>query len=235
MMATALSAYAVQESARNAAADGRRASPRLQLAVGFEDRGVWISGHYKQLGIRKYTSRFPLETSLELRHDTDTLSVTFAAEAIVVTRNRQSVLVDSAEALEALQNLLGGSSAVFAARATLSEFAEQGELRAPELNLLSFLAFVTALAGDVNAPGRLAHQFASKHRGALHPIRWGMCREDYTTEMEAAWNERQKCMLDVDHEENFFGAAYRRLACNTIWISRAESAWMEYVACRGPR
>ena len=40
-----------------------------------------------------------------------------------------------------------------------------------------------------------------------------------------------------DHDrqdESLLNRAYRRVACNAIWLVRSESAWVEYLGCLGP-
>lgn len=183
-----------------AAARVQRAPARLQLAVGFDAHRAWISAQYKQLGIRKQTTNEPFETVIELGHGADTVVVTCGPRGIVVSRGTRSLVVDSPAAIESLQDLLGGSSVVFAARATLSELAAEDELRAPEINLLSSLAFVASLGGDVSAPRRLTNR-----------------------------NEVQERMKEADPDPDVFRAAYRRLACNALLLARSEVAWFEFI------
>ena len=43
----------------------------------------------------------------------------------------------------------------------------------------------------------------------------------------------QSCMDEANQDENIFNRAYRRVACNGVWLVRSESAWVEYLACLG--
>ena len=227
-------AYASEPRGEEPPAGGRRPAAKLQLAVGFEGTRAWISAQYRQLGVRKQTTREPLATVIELRHGADIVTVSVGPEGIVVSRGTRTIAVDSARAYEALQNVLGDSPAVFAARAALSELEGEADLRAPEMSLLSSLAFVASLVGDVNAPRRLSDRFVAKYRGAVRPVRRGSCWDSYTQETTTAWNELQTCMDEANQDESFFRAAYRRLACNALWIGRSESAWFEFLGCIQP-
>jgi hypothetical protein len=213
----------------------RVSRPALQLAVGFDAHRAWISAQYRQLGIRKQTTRETRATAIELRYGPDSVTVSLAAHTIVVSRGGRSVVLDSPEALEPLQDLLGGSTALFAARAMLSELEQDDDLRAPEMSLLSSLAFVASLAGDVNAPRRLADRFVAKYRGVVRPIRWeSSCWGDYTKETTAAWDELQTCMQEADQDDSMTRAVWRRIACNATWMGRSESAWFEFLGCIQP-
>ena len=41
-------------------------------------------------------------------------------------------------------------------------------------------------------------------------------------------------MDEANQDSSFLNGAYRRLACNAVWILRAESAWLEYIECLNP-
>lgn len=227
-------ARAMDACTEDQAAAGRSLLAPLRLAVGFEANRAWMAAQYRELGIDKQTTREPVTTAIVLRHAADTVRVSYGPEGIVVSRGGRSVVVNSAEAMERLQELLGGSSAVFAARAMLSELEYEDDLRAPEMSLLSSLAFVASLAGDVNAPRRLADRFVARHRGFVRPVRWETCWDTYTKESTAAWNDLQACMDEANQDESIVRSAYRRVACNGTWMARSESAWFEYLGCIQP-
>jgi hypothetical protein len=153
---------------------------------------------------------------------------------IVVSRGGERLRVDSADAFGRLQQLLAGSEAAFAARVLLAEREAVSDLQAPEMSLLSTAAFVASLAGDVDAPRRVATRFVEKHRGIYRSVRLATCFETYTNETTSAWNDMQQCMDEANQDDSLFNGAYRRLACNAIWLMRGESAWIEYLGCLGP-
>jgi hypothetical protein len=93
---------------------------------------------------------------------------------------------------------------------------------------------VASLVGDLDAPRRLATRFVQKHRGIYRPVRLATCFEQYTAESSAAWNDMQNCMDEANQDPSLFNRAYRRVACNAVWLLRAESAWAEYLGCLGP-
>ena len=137
------------------------------------------------------------------------------------------------EALERVQGLLAGSDAAFAARVLHAERERASDLKAGEMSLLSVTAFVASLTGDIDAPRRLATRFVEKHRGIYRPVN-ANCFETYAQESTAAWNDLQDCMNEANQDESLLQRAYRRVACNAIWLLRAESAWIEYLGCLGP-
>ncbi len=212
----------------------QRSRAKLQLAVGFDGHRTWISAQYRQLGIRKQTSREPRLTSIELRYGADTTTVEVGEAGVIVSRGTQSITVNSPKALGMVQELLAASPAAFAARAAISELAEESDLAAADMSLLSALAFVASLTGDVDAPRRLTDRFVAKHRGVMRPVRRATCWEEYTAETTAAWSDLQSCMDEADQDESFLRGAYRRLACNAVWLARGEAAWFEFLGCIQP-
>jgi hypothetical protein len=234
LLAGSTDAYALDAGEEQSRGAARSPSARLQLAVGFDAQRAWIAAQYKQLAIRKQSSREPRLTAIELQYGADTVTVTITAAAVVVSRGPRAIVVDSPAAFEAVYDLLGSSPAVFAARAMLSELEEESALEAPEMNLLSSLAFVASLVGDLNAPKRLADRFVARYRGVIRPVRRETCWDSYSAETTAAWSDLQACMDEANQDESFFRAAYRRLACNATWALRSESAWFEFLACVQP-
>lgn len=211
-------------------------SSRIPVISGGRDRNsAWLTAEYRELQVRKRTDRTTHTTTIDLRFKNDAVVVTVAAGRVSVFRGGKTMNVDSAETLASLQQFLGGSLAVFATRAMLSELESTSPLNAPDMSLLSAAAFVASLVGDIGAPQRLTDQFVAKHRGIYRQV--GMpastCWSTYTTETTAAWNELQECMSDAN-ERDFIRAAYERLACNGVWLARTESAWFEYLNCLSP-
>jgi hypothetical protein len=213
---------------------GQKGSPQALVTGGHDTKSSWLSAEYRELQVRKRTDRATLAVTIDLRAGGDLVTVSLSPQSVSVGRGRKHVTIDSAEALESVQQLLGGSAAIFAARAMLSELEPVSALTAPDMALLSTAAFVASLVGDVGAPLRLADRFVEKHRGIFRQVREeGSCWSKYSTETTAAWDELQACMADAN-DKGFFRAAYERLACNAIWALRSESAWFEYLNCLSP-
>jgi hypothetical protein len=211
-----------------------RQGPRAIINGGHDQKSSWLFAEYRELQVRKRTDRATLAVSIELRAGADLVTVAVAPRNISVWRGGRRVVVNSAKTLEAVQRLLGGSAAIFGVRAMLSDLEPLSASTAPDMALLSTAAFVASLVGDVGAPLRIADRFMEKHRGIFRQVREsGQCWTDYTNETSAAWNELQACM-DEANERGFFQAAYERLACNGIWLLRAESSWFEYLKCLSP-
>jgi hypothetical protein len=204
------------------------------ISGGHDKKSAWLVADYRELHLRKRTDRTTKTTVIELRAGNDLVTVTVVNGSVSVSRNSHAVVLDSAEAMESLQHLLGGSLAVFATRAMLSELESSSALKAPDMSLLAAAAYVASLVGDLDAPRRIADRFVEKHRGIYRQVRAnGTCWGEYTTETTAAWDDLQACMADAN-EKSFFRAAYERIACNTIWLGRSESAWFEYLNCLSP-
>ena len=215
--------------------DGRGA--RAAAITGAHDRGgAWLAATYRDLQLRKRGDLKARTVAIELRAAGDVVGVTVTPQGVAVWRGSRSIAVDSAEAMRAVQELLGGSAAVFAARGMLSELEPVSSMNVPEMSLLSAAAFVASLVGDIEAPQRIADRFVAKHRGLFRQARLpsgSNCWASYSAEVTASWNELQDCMADANDKE-FFRAAYERIACNTIWILRSESAYFEYLNCLSP-
>lgn len=206
----------------------------LLISYGIEGKRAWLAATYKQLSVRKVTNHEERSFVIELVHDGDVVLFDYNSGGVVVSRAGRTLPVTSPTALQKLQHLLAGSTAAFAARTMLSELEGESDLRAPAMSLLSSLAFVSSLAGDLNAPKRLADRFVEKHRGIFRQVRQDeSCWGDYSTEATRAWGDLQSCMRDTE-DDGFFSGAYQRLACNAVWVLRSESAWFEFVKCLSP-
>jgi hypothetical protein len=228
-----------------AAADGdgsaRGAGQRargLALSGGHDARSAWMVANYRDVHFRKRNDKATLETVFEFRVAQDIVTVQVGKERLSVSRGRTSIVVDSVEALQKVQQLLGGSAAVFAAQGLLSELEPVSSYDAPETSLLAAAALVASLVGDTGAPQRVADRFVAKHRGLYRQAGqiseekpW--CWSSYSKDVTASWDDLQACMSDAANR-GFFTAAYERLACNTIWILRTESAWFQYLNCLSP-
>lgn len=229
----------VAESKPSAAQAGKPAAQggrRPTITGGQDGKSAWMVAGYRQLQVRKRSFREPQQIVAELRAGTDLVNITVSREAITVTRHGRSIVVDSAQAMESLQQLLGGSPAVFATKMMLSELESESELEAPEMSLLSIAAFVASLVGDIHAPRRLTDRFVAKHRGLLRPIGGGgngSCWAEYTVELTGAWDDMQNCMEEAE-DDPWWWAPFRRVACNGVWLLRSESAWFEYLKCISP-
>jgi hypothetical protein len=227
----------VRASAADASGETGAPQNRGRTAVitgGHDKKASWLSAEYRELQVRKRTDRASLAVTIELRAGADLVTLSVSPRSVSVSRGGRQLTLDSAESLAAMQELLGGSVAVFGVRAMLSELESVSGFTAPDMALLSTAAFVASLVGDVSAPQRIADRFVAKHRGLFRQIRWReSCWSSYTSESTAAWDELQACMADAN-EKGFFRAAYERIACNTIWLLRSESAWFEYLNCLSP-
>ena len=208
--------------------------PAAVVTGGHDTRSSWLHADYRELQLRARTDRGTRALAITLRVGADIVKVQVAPESVAVARGSRFIVVDSPEALQAVQELLGGSAAIFGLKSMLSDLEPVSRLTAPDMALLSTAAFVAALVGDVGAPQRIADRFMERHRGIYRQAREsGKCWSDYSAETSAAWTALEDCMKDADAKD-FFRAAYERLACNAVWIMRAESAWFEYLKCLSP-
>ena len=215
-------------------APAQQQSKTLALSGGIDASRAWLTSEREGLKLRKFTSKHG-ESVVELAYRGDQVVLQLAAGLVRVTRNNRSIDVVDAAALESVQSLLGGSAAIFHAKAMLSEFETQSRLTPGEMSLLSALAFAAALTGDFGAPARLAERFQFVHRGVVRQVGLAAeasCWSNYEGEVNAAWNDMQQCMSDTD-DSGWFGSVVR-LACNATWLLRGESAWFEYLKCLSP-
>jgi hypothetical protein len=230
VLAGTVSAVEAGESAGSVAAQ----RPRAVVSGGHDGKTSWLVARYRELQVRTRADRAAFATAIELRAGADVVNISVARQSVAVSRGDRSVVIDSPEALEAVQHLLGGSVAVFGVRAMLSDLEPVSPLTAPDMALLSTAAFIASLVGDVGAPQRIADRFMVKHRGIFRQVRGsGECWSEYTKETTTAWDQLQDCMEDAD-DKGILRAAYERVACNAVWLLRSESAWFEYLKCLSP-
>lgn len=227
---------AVSNPTRPAAIVQRLSGPGQPVIGGSADSArAWLGAEYRGLRVEKVANRKDGSLRVDLRFGQDYVGVMIDKGGVVdVARGGARLRVESQEAYQALQRLLAGSEAIFAARVLLAEREAVSDLKAPEMSLLATAAFVTSLAGDIDAPRRLATRFVEKYRGIYRSVRLATCFETYTDEVTTAWNDLQACMDEANQDESIFSGAYRRLACNAVWLMRSESAWVEYLGCLGP-
>jgi hypothetical protein len=213
----------------------RPTAVRPVLRGGIDGKRAWLGAEHRGLIVRKVSSRVDGSMQVELQYRRDVISIALnRAGGVAVARGGTRVEVTSVEAFEQLQQVLAGSEAAFAARVMLAEREAASELQAAEMSMLSAAAFVASLVGDVDAPRRLSARFVEKHHGRYRPVRFRTCFDEYARESSAAWNDMQSCMSEANQDESIFNRAYRRVACNAVWLVRSESAWIEYLGCLGP-
>jgi hypothetical protein len=231
-----LAARSTMEAAAAPVAAVQRSVTRKPTIRGASDaRRAWLGAEHKGLVVQKLANRVDKSLVIELRFRRDAVSVGIDAEAgVTVSRAGRSIHVASPESYASLQELLAGSEAAFAARLMLAERETTSDLQAGEMSLLSAAAFVASLAGDVDAPRRLSARFVERHRGIYRPVRLRTCFDEYASESTAAWNDMQSCVEEANQDESLLNRAYRRVACNAIWLLRSESAWIEFLGCLGP-
>jgi hypothetical protein len=215
---------------------GHSAPPtRKPVIRGIADKSrAWLGAEHRGLTVSKVADRSTGSIAIELRFRKDLIAIGVDARGgVSVTRAGSTVCLTSPESYERLQQILAGSDAAFATRVLLAEREATSDLKAAEMSLLSVAAFAASLMGDVDAPRRLATRHVEKHGGQYRPVRSETCFEEYTSEVSDAWNDMQACMAEANQDESMFQRAYRRVACNAVWLLRGESAWIEYVGCLG--
>jgi hypothetical protein len=212
----------------------RQTSRKPTIRGAADARRAWLGAEHRGLTMQKTSNRVDGSLSIELRYGQDAVSIGIDVNgAVAVSRDGRHIRVGTAEALAQVQRLLSGSEAAIATRFLLAEREGVSDLNAGEMSLLSAAAFVASLLGDVDAPRRLAARFAAK-QGAIRPVRMRNCYDTYTAEANASWNDMQNCMEEANQDSSVLNRAYRRVACNGIWLLRSESAWVEFLGCLGP-
>jgi hypothetical protein len=213
----------------------RKTTVRPVLRGGMDGSRAWLGAEHRGLVVRKFADRTDGSLLVEVHYRRDLISIAInRAGGVAVARGGTRIEVTSEHAYEQLQHVLAGSEAALAARMMLAEREAASELQPAEMSILSAAAFVASLVGDVDAPRRLAARFVEKHYGSYRPVRLRTCFDEYAQESSAAWNDMQDCMNEANQDESLLNRAYRRIACNAVWLVRSESAWIEYLGCLGP-
>ena len=212
-----------------------RQAPRKPTIGGAADaRRAWLGAEHRGLTVQKTSNRVDGSLTIDLRYGQDFVSIGIdVTGAVAVSRHGRQIRVATAEELAQVQRVLSGSEAAVATRFLLAEREAVSDLNAGEMSLLSAAAFVASLLGDIDAPRRLAARFAAK-QGGIRPVRMQNCYDTYASEVSASWNDMQACMDEANQDSSILNRAYRRVACNGVWLLRSESAWIEYLGCLGP-
>jgi hypothetical protein len=228
-------ARAGESETDGAAAAQKALRPVPSVTTGHNLKTGWLMAAHRDLQVRKQTDKTTGAIDIELRYAKDVVKVTIASGIVSVSRGGRRQVVNSEKAMESLQQLLAGSSAVFATRALLSELEATSDYQASDMSLLGTAAFVSSLVGDLEAPRRVSDRFVEKHRGIFRQVSGAArsCWGDYASDATGAWDDLQGCMSDANNR-GFFRAAYERIACNVIWIARSDSAWLEFLGCVSP-
>ena len=212
----------------------QQASRRPTIRGAVDARRAWLGAEHRGLTVQKTSNRVDGSLSIDLRYGQDAVSIGIDVNgAVAVSRHGRHVRVATAGDLAQVQRVLSGSEAAIATRFLLAERERVSDLNAGEMSLLSAAAFVASLLGDVDAPRRLAARFAAR-QGGIRPVRMRNCYDAYAAEVSASWNDMQACMDEANQDGSVLNRAYRRVACNGVWLLRSESAWIEYLGCLGP-
>ena len=191
-----------------------------------DGRHAWMTAVYRDLIVRKLVNPAKGSLSIDLRHELDVVTISAdAAGQLKVSRGPRKVLVSSAESLAEARQMLRGSDGV---SQLLALERRSVRLRAaPEVALLSTIAFVGSLAGDEGAPGRL-HDRAVNDPLWFKPAPSDRCAPEYAVRSSEAWDLAHACLGD-DH-----ASGDGLLACRLKWFLQAEAAWFTYLNCVSP-
>lgn len=207
----------------------------LRVTTGVEEERVWLEATYEGLRIHKFT-RADGASVTEFRFGSDKLVVSVAPGVLSVTAGGRTIVADprATEPNAELQLALARSRAVGKARTMLSRLEQASRLDAPEMSLLSAVAFAAALTGDTRAPERLSNRFAAVHHGILKVgLRGDSCWTNYSTEVMAAQDDYSACLVEA-WQGSIWLKDLREMACDATWLLRAESAWFEFLKCTSP-
>jgi hypothetical protein len=228
---------AAAHPAAAAPAQSAPSSPLPAIQQGHDGRSGWMVARYRQLVVTKRFDPVTRTAAIELRAGTDVVHVLVAPGGTSITRHGQTLALGSPDSIESLQQLLGGSMAVFATREMLSQLEGESALDGSEMVLLSTAAFVASLVGDASAPRRLTDRFVARHHGVFRRVGGGGGRGDcwntYAIDVLYAWNDLNQCM-DEANQDDWYWAPVRRLACNGVWLLESEAAWFEFLKCLSP-
>ena len=203
----------------------------VRIKTGVDAARVWLTADYGDLRVRKFTQRGGA-TVIDFRYQDDLVTLSLAPGNMTVTRGGVTERIGSQETVTRVAELVGGSKAMFAARAMLGHLEQTSALDPAETSLLSAVAFVATLSGDTSAPRRLGDRFMAKHFGRIRPIRF-TCWSEYSGEVNSTWDDYVSCITEAGQGSVFF-QYIREQACAATWVLRAESAWFEYLSCLSP-
>jgi hypothetical protein len=224
----------ISTGAETIAPPGQQVSRKPQLRGGADGQRAWLLAQHRGLTLLKVVTKADRSVAIELRFREDAVSLAIdGSGTVTVGRAGRAVRLTSPEAIEQLQQLVAGSEAVFATRMLLAERESTSDLQPHEMSVLAVAAFVASLTGDADAPTRLSRRFLEKHLGVFTRVRSETCFEKYSKESTASWNDMQDCVAEADQAESVWERAYRRAACNGVWLIRSEAAWFEFVGCMG--
>lgn len=224
-------------AAANTTAAGQASDRVPAIQQGHDGRTGWMVARYRQLLVTKRFDPVTRTAVIELRAGNDVVQLSVAPGGTVVTRDGRTLTLDSPDRIESLQQLLGGSMAVFATREMLSQLEGESALDGADIALLSTAAFVASLVGDASAPRRLTDRFVARHHGVFRRVGGGGgrgdCWQTYAIDVLYLWNDLNQCMEEANQDE-WYWAPVRRLACNGVWILSSEASWFELLKCLSP-
>lgn len=208
---------------------------RVAITTGVERDRVWLEAQYEGLRINKFT-RADGASVTEFRFGSDKAVVSVAPGTLSVTAAGKTITVDpqGGDQSGEIQALLGRSRSITKARTMLSRLEQESALKAPEMSLLSSVAFVAALLGDTRAPERLGNRFGAIHHGIMKvALARESCWTSYSTEVLAAQDDYSSCLVEA-YQGSIWLRDFREFACDATWLLRAESAWFEFLKCTSP-
>ena len=209
-------------------------TPRGQLKIvgGIEPHRAWVIAEHHGLQVRKFTAKGGASV-VELKYGGDAVVLSLSQGRGTVSRGGRTLAIGTPEAVDEIRELIGASPAVFHARLLLSKYEQTSDLKGPSMSVLSALALVAVLTGDVDAPARLTERFLEKHRGILRRvIDDASCYKAYESEVNEAWKDYEACLKEA-LQGAWWLATSRAQLCTIGWTLRSESAWFELLKCNG--
>jgi hypothetical protein len=189
-----------------------------------DGRHAWMTAVYRDLIVRKLTNPAKRTVSIDLRHRLDAVTISAQADgSVTIRRAKRTVVVDSPASVEASRSLLADSEAV---QQLLDVERVMSVRSVPEAALLSTIAFVRTLAGEMGSPEESIGQ-ALATRGWMRSNTRDRCAMAYAATNGALLESVQSCVGDGE-------AGNSPVGCRSQWFVETEASWFDYLTCSWP-
>lgn len=222
-------------SAAGTAGSGAGPDRQEGLAVSViagESGGVVVTASGHGLDVRKLVARDGSFT-LTIAAAGDAVAVAGTSRGVVVTRGRQSVRVDAAQATPGAfakaASLLAGSTALRTFRGAVAAMDPSTRETVGGAALEIGDVLLRVLQDDAGAVERWRHGRVERTRGFVRAA-FGLrapCFDAWETEVIEAWDWYEACYYD------FSWWSGGREACAFVYILRVEAAWFQFLTCVG--
>ncbi|MBI2834895.1 MAG: hypothetical protein HYX76_10775 [Acidobacteria bacterium] len=198
----------------------------LQFSVSRAPEGIGLTGTVGDFQYHKLVRRDGT-TKLELRVGPETFHLDMSPTAVTMAADGASLTVDltrqpDSERIAHINRMLDGSAAIRRFRDVVRSV---GMVPATpvHLSVLVSATLLDALAGDLEAPRRLAARVTDQRRTGVRFVRRSSCFDSYEKDVGGAMDDLYGCLESV--------AWILRDGCAWRWTLQVESAWFSFLSC----